>query len=214
MKKRAPTVTSLAFFDKLRWLDGRPLLDTIKPYRREIFTKAFDTFDADGTPRYSLVLAGRGKKNHKTLDLVLAALFTLVIRRSVQGSDGYVLGNDADQAATICRWRKSWCAPIPIWRARSSRWRRSYGCATVRAALQILPAKDIVGAHGKTASFVGFDEIHGYKTGRLLEALQPDPTSPRCLTGSRRMRSCSQRRAPAARSDADRESGQRPADAV
>ena len=33
-------VTSLRFFDHLHWLDGRPLLDMIEPYRRDLFTKA------------------------------------------------------------------------------------------------------------------------------------------------------------------------------
>jgi hypothetical protein len=46
------------------------------------------------------------------------------------------------------------------------------------AALKILPAKDAIGAHGKSAAFVGFDEIHGYRDWSLMEALQPDPTRP------------------------------------
>src|SRR5689334_13582989 len=90
--------TSLQFFSKLSWLDGSNLLETIEPYRREIFTRALDTFRPDGSPLHTTVLSGRAKKNNKTLDLVLAGLFTLVIRRSVQGSDGYILANDADQA--------------------------------------------------------------------------------------------------------------------
>jgi hypothetical protein len=69
-RKQTPaTSTSLEFFGRLRWIDGRPLLDTIEPYRRELFTKALDT------PRYNLVLGGRAKKNSKTADLVLAGLF-------------------------------------------------------------------------------------------------------------------------------------------
>ena len=38
------------------------------------------------------------------------------------------------------------------------------------------PAGDVVGTHGKTYFFVGFDEIHGYKTWDRLEAMQLDPT--------------------------------------
>jgi len=34
-------------------------------------------------------------------------LFVLVIRRSVQGSDGFILANDADQLPTICRWLRN-----------------------------------------------------------------------------------------------------------
>jgi hypothetical protein len=67
--------------------------------RRDIFTKALDSFDAHGRPLYSMVVCGRAKKNFKSCDLILAALFVLMIRRSVQGSDGFILANDADQAA-------------------------------------------------------------------------------------------------------------------
>src|SRR5262249_45344596 len=35
---------------------------------------------------------------------------------------------------------------------------------------------------GKTASFIGFDEIHTKRDWNLLEALQPDPTRPDALT--------------------------------
>ena len=40
----------------------------------------------------------------------------------------------------------------------------------------ILPAKDVIGLHGKTFSFIGYDEIHGYRSYDVLEALAPDPT--------------------------------------
>jgi hypothetical protein len=32
--------TSLEYFAALKWIDGRPLLDTIDPYRRDLFTAA------------------------------------------------------------------------------------------------------------------------------------------------------------------------------
>ena len=70
MTRRPPSITSLQFFSKLRWLDGKPL--QIEPYRSSIFTAALDTFRPDGAPVYNQVLAGRGKKNMKTLDLVLS----------------------------------------------------------------------------------------------------------------------------------------------
>jgi hypothetical protein len=88
--------TSLQFFSKLLWLDGGPL--EIEEYRRNIFRQALDEVGPDGRPRYTMVVSGRGKKNCKTLDLVLAALFVLVIRKSIQGSDGLVAANDAGQA--------------------------------------------------------------------------------------------------------------------
>ena len=61
----------LAFFGLLRWIDGRPLLDTIEPYRREILSSVLYDFDGD-RPRYNFALTGRGKKTFKTSDLSLA----------------------------------------------------------------------------------------------------------------------------------------------
>ena len=172
-KRTGPT--SLQFFARLRWLDGRNLLDTIEAYRRQIFTQAFDTFDADGRPKYNLVLAGRSKKNAKTLDLVLAALFVLVIRRSVQGSDCFILANDSDQAADdlalskkIISVNAALASEIDV---RANELRLKDGTA----ALRILPANDTLGAHGKSAAFVGFDEVHGYRNWDILEAMQLDP---------------------------------------
>jgi hypothetical protein len=48
--------------------------------------------------------------------------------------------------------------------------------------MQILPARDIAGAHGKTYSFIGFDEIPAYRSHDLFEALAPDPTRHDALT--------------------------------
>ena len=178
---RRSTVTSLQFFQRLRWLDGTPLLDTIEPYRRDVFTKALDSCDTRGRPLYSMVLAGRGKKNAKSLDLVLAALFVLVIRRSVQGSDGFVLANDADQAADDLALAKRLIAVNPDLAGEISVLSNELRLRDGSASLKILPAKDVAGAHGKSAAFVGYDEIHGYKDWSLMEALQPDPTRPDAL---------------------------------
>lgn len=49
-------------------------------------------------------------------------------------------------------------------------------------AATILLANDIAGSHGKTYLFVGFDEIHSYRTHDLFEALAADPTRPDVLT--------------------------------
>jgi hypothetical protein len=141
-----------------------------------------DTYRLDGSPLYSMVLAGRGKKNAKSLDLILAALFVLLIRRSVQGSDGFILANDADQARDDLTLAKKLIACNPDLAAEieplASELRLRDGSAT----LKILPAKDVAGAHGKSAAFIGFDEIHGYRDWSLMEALQPDPTRPDALT--------------------------------
>jgi hypothetical protein len=44
-----------------------------------------------------------------------------------------------------------------------------------RGFLEILPAQDVSGAHGKSYSLVGFDEVHTQRTWDLLEAMQLDP---------------------------------------
>jgi hypothetical protein len=179
MAKRGPT--SLQFFSKLAWLDGTPLLDHVEEYRRDLFTQALDACDQRGRPLYSMVLAGRGKKNAKSLDLILAALFVLVIRRSVQGSDGFILANDQDQAADDLSLAKKLVAINPDLADEidvlSNELRLHDGSAT----LKVLPAKDVAGAHGKSAAFVGYDEIWAYRDWSLMEALQPDPTRPDAL---------------------------------
>jgi hypothetical protein len=179
--RREGMPTSLEFFGHLRWLDGRPLLDVVEDYRRHLFTSALDTIRPDGAPVFNLVLAGRGKKNAKTLDLILAALFVLVIRRSVQGSDGYILANDADQAGDDLALAKKLVSVNPDLAAEIDVMATELRLKDGSASLRILPAKDTIGAHGKSAAFIGFDEIHGYRDWGLMEALQPDPTRPDAL---------------------------------
>src|SRR5262245_40278266 len=82
---RRSGVGILPFLAALRWLDGSPLLDHVEPYRRRLFTEAFDTFDETGRPRYNLILTGRAKKNWKSADLVIAALYALCANESPQG---------------------------------------------------------------------------------------------------------------------------------
>lgn len=72
------TISPLEFFSHLKWIDGRPLLDVIEPYRKRNFMDALYTFREDGRPRYNLVLTGRGKKNWKSADLILAAIYRLL----------------------------------------------------------------------------------------------------------------------------------------
>ncbi len=180
MKRKAAGLTSLQFYSKLRWLDGRPLL--IEPYRCEIFTKAFDTFQADGSPVYNLVLAGRGKKNNKTLDLVLAALYcTVARRRAVQGNDALILASDEDQAADDLGLCRKLVEINPELRSEFEILAKELRLRDGSGSIRILPAKDVSGSHGKQYGLCGFDEIHTTRDWNLLEALQPDPTRPDAL---------------------------------
>ena len=77
-------------------ITGKPLL--VEPYRERIFAEALDTRDADGRPRFNLVLCGRAKKNWKSADLILAALYRFLAWPSVGGNQCYLLANDEGQA--------------------------------------------------------------------------------------------------------------------
>lgn len=182
VRVRRPAVpTSLEFFGHLNWIDGKPLLNTIERYRRDIFTQALDTFELDGRPRYTMVLAGRAKKNWKSADLVLGAMYKLLIPEAPQGNDCFVLGNDEGQAADDLSLAKKLVAANPDLGAELEVLQKEIRRRDDRGALKILPARDAVGAHGKTACFIGYDEIHGYRNYDLLEALAPDPTRQACL---------------------------------
>ena len=163
------------FFSHLKWLDKRPLLDTIEPYRRELFTRFLYEFDDRGAPRYNLILAGRAKKNWKSADLILAAFYKLLIADTAQGSDVLLVANDEGQAGDdldlgkkLVRCNRVLGKELEI---LTKEIRRRDG----RGSMKILPARDAAGAHGKTATLTGFDEIHAYRNWDLLEALQPDP---------------------------------------
>lgn len=165
----------LEFFEPLVWLDGRPLLDVIEPYRRRIFMDALYTFDED-RPRYNLVLTGRAKKNWKSADLILAAFYRFLIWPSAAGNDCFLLANDEGQAGDDLVIAKKLVACNDLLarevEVRAKEIVRRDGAGVMR----ILPARDVAGEHGRTYLFAGWDEIHGYKTHDLFEALAPDPT--------------------------------------
>jgi hypothetical protein len=170
------------FFGRLAWLDGEPLMDTIESYRRRLFEDALCALGPDGSPRYDRVLSGRAKKNWKTTDLALAALYKLLACDSPAGNDCFVLANDEGQAADDLSLVKKLVARNPILDREVTVKQKEITRRDGRGSMTILPAQDAVGAHGKTFSFVGFDEIHGYKNYDLFEALSPDPTRRDVLT--------------------------------
>src|ERR1700761_122762 len=80
----------LTLFSHLVWLDGRPLMETIEPYRRAILGDSLFAFDEEGRPQFNFVLCGRAKKNWKTTDLILAALYRLLVWPGDKGNDAYI----------------------------------------------------------------------------------------------------------------------------
>ena len=99
-------IDPLKFFSKLKWIDGRPLLDVIEPYRRVIFQQALYTFDG-ARPKFNLILTGRAKKNWKSADMILAALYRLLGRRA----ETNVTGSQTISIRPTITWswrRRSW----------------------------------------------------------------------------------------------------------
>jgi hypothetical protein len=168
------------FFERLVWLDGRPLMATIEPYRRQIFDTVLYTFDGD-RPQYNFALCGRAKKNWKTSDLILAGLYRL-LAWPVPG-DCYILANDGEQARDdLSLAQKLITVNSVLQRELSRPLRNEIRRRDGRGTMAILPAGDVAGAHGKTYAFCGFDEIHAYRDHGLFEALAPDPTRLDALT--------------------------------
>ena len=166
----------LKFFKRLNWIDGSPLMDVIEPYRAIIFREALFSFDSDGRPKHNLALTGRAKKNWKSADLILAALYRLLAWKSGSGNQCYILANDEDQAGDNLELAKKLIAVNPVLDDAVDVRQKLIERKDGKGFLEILPAGDVVGTHGKTYLFAGFDEIHGYKTWDILESLQLDPT--------------------------------------
>lgn len=172
MAAKRPTVLEWLTAN-VNWIDKRPLV--IEPYRADIFTRAFEV-DDEGRLVHSVVLCGRGKKNWKTADLVLAALYSLMTGKDPQGADGFILANDEGQAADDLDLAKKIVQASPRLNAKLRVLAKAIERIDGRGALQILPARDVIGLHGKTACFLGYAEIHGYRDYSVLEALAPDPS--------------------------------------
>ncbi len=175
-------ISPIAFFSHLKWITSQPLLDVIETYRRKIFMDALYTLDAEGTPQYNLVLSGRAKKNWKTTDLILATLYRLLVWPSDYGNDCFLLANDEGQAADDLKLAKKLIAANPILRREVVVKQKEIERKDGKGTLMILPAKDVVGSHGKTYLLIAFDEIHGYRNWDVFEALAPDPTRLDALT--------------------------------
>jgi hypothetical protein len=161
------------FFSKFYWLDGRPLM--IEPYRMDIFNRALYEFDADGRRVHNLVVTGRGKKNYKTFDRILAAIYNLLAWRTAAGNDCYLLDNDVGQSADALDLAKKFIEANSILKGALVIKQNVIERRDRKGFLKILPAEDTVGSHGKTYLFCGFGEIHGYRNWDILESMQLDP---------------------------------------
>lgn len=155
----------------LRWLDKRPLLSVIEPYRLRNLTAFLDD------TRYSVGLFGRAKKNWKSADAMVSAL-RAVCEDSASGSQIYVLANDKDQARDDLVLLEKLVRANPLLAERLRIKKNLIERKDGRGFVEVLPAQDVAGTHGKTFRLVVFDEIHAYRTWDLFEALAFDPTRP------------------------------------
>lgn len=173
-------VDPLEFFALLRWLDGRPLLDVMEPYRQSILNDALSTFRPDGAPQYRRVLTGRAKKNFKTCDSVLAALYKCLVWNPAGSklNEVYFVASDLGQANDDLELTKLLIRRNPLLSAefivKSNVVERKDG----KGFIEVLPARDAQGLHGKTYLFLVVDELHTQKTYDLLMALEIDRTRP------------------------------------
>jgi len=149
-------------------------MDTIEPYGsaslRRCSTRSIRT-----ASRHTTWRCAGGEENWKTSDLIFASIYRLLAWPSEKGNDCYILANDEEQAGDI--WvgkedNRDEFRPGQEVQVLQKEIVRKDG----RGKLQILPARDAVGQHGKTYLMAAFDEIHGYRSHDLFEALAPDPT--------------------------------------
>lgn len=118
MAKVRRRVGVLDFLKLVHWLDGSPLLPRIEAYRRQILTDVLDSVEPDGAVRFNLALLGRAKKNAKSLDLVLAALFACLANDSPLGNEAYIVASDEGQARDELQLAKKLVAASPLLAAR------------------------------------------------------------------------------------------------
>src|SRR5665213_2427510 len=82
---------------------------------------------------------------------------------SPAGNDCFILANDEGQAADDLDLAKKLIAVNPALAREVEVLTKEISRRDGKGKLRILPARDVVGQHGKTYLMVGFDEIHGYR---------------------------------------------------
>ncbi len=173
-------IDPMEFFGLLKWIDGRPLLDVMEPYRQKILSEALYTFRPDESPLFRRILTGRAKKNFKTCDAVLAALYKCLVWKPAGSklNEVYFVASDLGQAnddLQLCKLlirRNGLLSSELILKTNVIERRDGKGF------IEILPARDAQGLHGKTYLFLVVDELHTQKTYDLLMALEIDRTRP------------------------------------
>ena len=100
------------------------------------------------------MLAGRGKKNNKSLDLVCALrCIAPWCAERVQGNKALILANDEGQASDDLDLAKKLVEVNPELRSEFEVLTKELRLKDGSGGIRILPAGDASGLHGKTYSF-------------------------------------------------------------
>ena len=170
----------LKFFALLRWLDSRPLLDVIPAFWQAILTDSLFTFRLDGSPQFNRTLWGMAKKNMKTLMLVCTGLYKLLawMAAGSKGNQCYFVASDLGQANDDLDLCKKLIRCNLVLEQEVTLKQNVIERRDGKGFLEILPAGDAPGLHGKTYLWKGHDELHTQKNYDVLEALEIDRTRP------------------------------------
>ena len=161
------------------WIDGRPLLSVVEPYRKRILLESIDATEPDGaTPKYNFIFTSRGKKCWKTADMLFAALHRLVAWKTPLGNDCLIVSFDIEQAGECLDLIKKLIRANPELSKRLTIRKNEVLRRDGKGFLRIISGRDTSGQHGKSFLFLGVNELHTQRDYNLLEGLQLDPHRP------------------------------------
>ncbi|MFO0729742.1 MAG: hypothetical protein U0361_01865 [Nitrospiraceae bacterium] len=169
-----------SFLGLMVWLDGRRLIDLLMPFQLTILHSVLATLRPDGAPWYKRGLIHVAKKNGKSLLLILASILVLHLDRSMgrKGSQVYYGASDEDLdgdnltlAKRLYKLNHLLAEEVSI-KANVIELRNGAGF------IEIIPAGDAAGMHGKSYRLMCLDELHTQKNYDVLEGLEMDPARP------------------------------------
>ncbi|BFU90924.1 MAG: hypothetical protein NTAFB01_21110 [Nitrospira sp.] len=168
------------FLGLMVWLDGRKMTDVLMPFQKQILYSVLATVRPDGAPWYKRGLLHMGKKNGKSLLLILASLIVLHTDKPIgrKGTQVYYVASDEDQAGDNLDFAKKLYRCNPILAEGVTIRSNVIELRNAEGFIEIIPAGDASGMHGKSYRLMCLDELHTQKTYDVLEALEMDPARP------------------------------------
>lgn len=168
------------FLRLMVWFDGRRLSDLLMPFQYEILHSMLGTVRPDDVPWYKRGLLHMGKKNGKSLLLILASMIVLHTDKPMgrKGTQIYFVASDQDQADDNLSFAKKLYKVNPILSDEVSIKTNVIELKRGDGFVEILPAQDASGMHGKSYRLMCLDELHTQKSYDVLEGLEMDPARP------------------------------------